>query len=92
MFLVLRKGHLSPTPQNRLEVERLIEAAYHKGSRYGLMIKTLFYTGARVGEFIHIKVEDLHLDLTPSQIYLAVANLRGHTPESRSPKTARSQD
>lgn len=58
---------------DHLEVERLIEAAYHKSSRYGLMVKTLFYTGARVGEFTHIKVEDLHLDLKPPQIYLAVA-------------------
>lgn len=55
------------------EVERLIEAAYRRGSRYGLMVKTLFYTGARVSEFINIKVEDLHLDLEPPQIYLAVA-------------------
>jgi site-specific recombinase XerD len=25
------------------------------------MIKTLFLTGARVNEFVHIRVEDLHL-------------------------------
>jgi integrase len=55
------------------EVERLIEAAYRKGSRYGLMVKTLFYTGARVSEFINIQVVDLRLDLNPPQIYLAVA-------------------
>src|SRR5262249_26892084 len=35
------------------EVARLIAAAYRKGSRYGLMVKTLFYTGARVSEFIN---------------------------------------
>ena len=29
------------------EVGRLIEAAYRKGSHYGLMVKTLLYTGAR---------------------------------------------
>lgn len=58
---------------DRQEIARLIEAAYHRGSRYGLMVKTLFYTGARVSEFTHIKVVDLHLDLKPPQIYLAVA-------------------
>lgn len=58
---------------DRFEIETLIEAAYRKGSRYGLMVKTLFYTGARVSEFINIKVADLHLDLMPPQIYLAVA-------------------
>jgi integrase/recombinase XerD len=55
------------------EVGRLIEAAYRKGSRYGLMVKTLFYTGARVSEFINIQVVDLRLNLDPPQIYLAVA-------------------
>jgi integrase/recombinase XerD len=54
-------------------VGRLIEAAYRKGSRYGLMVKTLFYTGARVSEFINIQVVDLRLDLEPPQVYLAVA-------------------
>jgi len=55
------------------EVGRLIEAAYRKGSHYGLMVKTLFYTGARVSEFINIQIVDLRLDLDPPQIYLAVA-------------------
>ncbi|MDQ3396759.1 MAG: site-specific integrase [Deinococcota bacterium] len=58
---------------DRFEVERLIEAAYRKGSRYGLMVKTLFYTGARVSEFVNIKAPDLYLDLEPPQVYLAVA-------------------
>ena len=44
------------------EVGRLIEAAYRKGSHYGLMVKTLFYTGARVSEFINIQVVDLRLE------------------------------
>ena len=55
------------------EVGRLIEAAYRKGSHYGLMVKTLFDTGARVSEFINIQVVDLRLDLDPPQISLAVA-------------------
>ena len=47
-------------------MERLIAAAYRDGSRRGLMIKTLFLTGARVSEFVHIRVEDLHLDERPA--------------------------
>ena len=58
---------------DRLEVERLITAAYGRSSSYGLLVKTLFYTGARVNELANIKVEDLRLDLEPPQIYLAVA-------------------
>jgi hypothetical protein len=42
------------------EVERLIRSAYRDSSAYGVMIKTLFLTGARVHEFVHIRVEDLH--------------------------------
>jgi integrase/recombinase XerD len=34
------------------------------------MIKTLFLSGARVDEFVHIRVEDLHLDGDPPQIHL----------------------
>ena len=47
---------------DKSEVERLIRNAYQSRSKYGLMIKTLFLSGARVDEFVHIKVEDLHLD------------------------------
>jgi hypothetical protein len=50
---------------DRAEVERLIASAYRDGSQRGLMIKTLFLTGARVSEFVHIRVEDLHLDDDP---------------------------
>jgi integrase/recombinase XerD len=58
---------------DRGEVERLIEAAYRRSSRHGLIVKTLFYTGARVSEFVHIQVADLHLNLDPPQIYLSHA-------------------
>ena len=37
------------------------------------MIKTLFLTGARVSEFVHIRVEDLHLDDDPPRIHLTHA-------------------
>jgi integrase/recombinase XerD len=58
---------------DRLEVERLIQTAYRTRSRYGLMIKTLFLTGARVSEFVQVRVEDLRLDGTPPQIHVARA-------------------
>ena len=65
---------------DRAEVERLIAAAYRDGSRRGLMIKTLFLTGARVSEFVHVRVEDLHLDDDPPRIHLAHA--KGHANRS----------
>jgi integrase/recombinase XerD len=65
---------------DRAEVERLIAAAYRDGSRRGLMVKTLFLTGARVSEFVHIRVEDLHLDDDPPRIHLAHA--KGHANRS----------
>jgi hypothetical protein len=34
------------------------------------MIKTLFQTGARVDEFVHIRVEDLLWDEDPPQIHI----------------------
>ncbi len=58
---------------DRGEVTALINAAYRRSSRYGLMVKTLFYTGARVSEFVHIQATDLYLSLDPPQIYLAQA-------------------
>jgi hypothetical protein len=39
------------------------------------MIKTLFLTGARVNEFVHIRVEDLYLDDVDAA-YLTVAAFR----------------
>jgi integrase/recombinase XerD len=39
----------------RAEVERLIQSTYASHSKYGLMIKTLFMTGTRVAEFVHIQ-------------------------------------
>jgi integrase len=52
------------------EVQRLIQTTYRSRSKYGLMIKTLFQTGARVDEFVHIRVEDLLLDGDPPQIHI----------------------
>src|SRR6202011_3537506 len=58
---------------DRLEVERLIQAAYRMRSRCGLMIKTLFLTGARVSEFVQVRIEDLHFDSDTPQIHLVHA-------------------
>jgi integrase/recombinase XerD len=52
------------------EVQRLIQTTYRSRSKYGLMIKTLFQTGTRVDEFVHIRVEDLLLDDDPPQIHI----------------------
>jgi integrase/recombinase XerD len=55
---------------DKAEVERLIRSSYQSHNKYGLMIKTLFLSGARVDEFVHIRIEDLNLDGDPPQIYL----------------------
>ncbi len=57
----------------RSEVERLIHATYRSQSKYGLMIKTLFQTGTRVDEFVHVRVADLLLDGDPPQIHITHA-------------------
>jgi integrase/recombinase XerD len=46
----------------REEEERLIKHAYRMKGERGLFIKTLFQTGARVSEFVNIKVEDVFFD------------------------------
>src|SRR5215210_8796013 len=38
---------------DKAEVERLIRNTYQSHSKYGLMIKTIFLSGARVDEFVH---------------------------------------
>ena len=44
------------------EERRLIETAYRLPGTRGLLIKTLFQTGARVSEFVHIQVEDVFFE------------------------------
>ena len=58
---------------DRAEVERLIRASYQARSTYGLMLKTLFFTGVRVAEFVHVQVEDLRLDADPPQLHVTHA-------------------
>jgi len=47
---------------SRDEEQKLIGCAYRENSSYGLLLKTLFLTGARVSEFVSIKVGDLYFD------------------------------
>jgi integrase/recombinase XerD len=47
---------------SRAEEERLIAQAYRMPGVRGLLIKTLFQTGARVSEFVHLQVEDVFFD------------------------------
>ena len=42
--------------------ERLIKHAYRMKGERGLLIKTLFQTGARVSEFVNLKVEDVFFE------------------------------
>jgi integrase/recombinase XerD len=47
---------------SRDEERRLIAHAYRMQGTRGLLIKTLFQTGARVSEFVNIKVNELFFD------------------------------
>ncbi len=47
---------------SREEEHRLIQRAYRDKGERGLLIKTLFQTGARVSEFVNIKVEDFFFE------------------------------
>jgi integrase/recombinase XerD len=47
---------------SREEEKRLIQAAYRGRSEHGLLVKALFQTGARVSEFVNIRVEDFFFD------------------------------
>ena len=74
--LTLQPPHTRHRTVARLEpseIQRLIQATYRSRSKYGLMIKTLFQTGARAAEFVHIRVEDLLLDGDTPQIHIVHA-------------------
>ena len=50
-------------PDCRAKKKRLlIQRAYRMKGERGLLIKTLFQTGARVSEFVNIKAEDVFFD------------------------------
>src|SRR5918996_1727643 len=65
-----RTRHRTVERLDRGEVERLVHATYQHHSTYGLMIKVLFQTGARVAELVHLRVEDLRLDGDSPQIHI----------------------
>ena len=47
---------------SREEERRLIAHAYRRQGTRGLLIKTLFQTGARVSEFVHLQVPDVYFE------------------------------
>lgn len=54
--------HRVITRLSRAEEECLIGQAYRMPGVRGLLIKTLFQTGARVSEFVHLQVADVYFD------------------------------
>src|SRR2546425_12675400 len=50
------------TRLSRAEEERLIAQAYRMPGGRGLLMKTLFQTGTRVSEFVHLQVPDVYVD------------------------------
>ena len=50
------------TRLSRAEEARLIDQAYRMPGVRGLLIKTLFQTGTRVSEFVHLQVPDVYFD------------------------------
>lgn len=78
---VRRMLDLAPPAKRRRVVERLspeavsrlLEAAYRLNPKkpvYGLMLKTLFYTGCRVSEFVFLRAQDAHLDGEAPHVYV----------------------
>ncbi len=65
---------------SREEEKRLIQAAYRDKSEHGLLIKTLFQTGARVSEFINIRVRDFFLDEAMILIHKAKGDKSRYVP------------
>ncbi len=65
---------------SREEEQRLIETAYRLTGTRGLLIKTLFQTGARVSEFVSIQVEDVFFDEQMILIRKAKGGKRRYVP------------
>lgn len=67
---VRKRNNLSPSnktkkvtnPLTPQEMSMLWDVAYKENSEHGLLLQTLFFTGARNNEFCNIKVEDCYLD------------------------------
>jgi integrase/recombinase XerD len=54
-----RSGEGSPERLSSEEQEAFLNAAYDRGGRTGLMMRTLLETGARVSAFVRVRVEDI---------------------------------
>lgn len=65
---------------SRDEERRLIETAYRLTGTRGLLIKTLFQTGARVSEFVAIEVGDFFFDEQMILIRKAKGGKRRYVP------------
>ena len=65
---------------SREEERRLIETAYRLTGTRGLLIKTLFQTGARVSEFVAIEVGDFFFDEQMLLIRKAKGGKRRYVP------------
>jgi integrase/recombinase XerD len=77
-FLCIERPTKRPRVVNRLsreEEQRLITHAYRVKGERGLLIKTLFQTGARVSEFVNIRVDDVFFD----EQMILIANAKGGT-------------
>ncbi len=63
--LKIKRAAIRKTVVHRLsrdEEQKLIGQAYRETGNHGLLLKTLFLTGARVSEFVSLKVSDLFFD------------------------------
>jgi integrase/recombinase XerD len=58
---------------SRDEASRLIDHAYRASGRDGLLVKTMLFTGARVSEFVAIRVEDVF----PEEHMIRILNGKG---------------
>jgi integrase/recombinase XerD len=58
---------------SRDEARRLIDHAYRASGRNGLLVKTLLFTGARVSEFVAIRLEDVF----PEETAIRIRNGKG---------------
>jgi len=63
----------APERLSRDEARRFIDAAYRASGARGLLLKVLLQSGARVSEFIALRVEDVH----PEERTIQIVNGKG---------------
>lgn len=68
---------------SKTEQEKLIKQSYQEKGYIGLLIKTLFLTGARVSEFVEMRVEDFFFEEEIIIIKKAKGNKQRVVPISR---------